>query len=205
MLNFIKEHFHFIAKIFVTQIGMTVFGLMLAMATMQNAALFLWTSVFSILFYIGLLYSYGWEVGIKDQIKVAAGRLEPKKSLFVWIDLAANVPNLLLGVLACVGWLFMGEPIAAADPVSMQEITVYAHEWAANLFGVCNAIARFLQAMYLGVIQTIAPNNPLMLLVIVLPAIAASGLGYYLGVSGRTLRGVFGIKTAYDVDKKKEQ
>ena len=207
MLNFIKENSQAISKIIITQVGMTVFGLVLAMATTQNDALFLGTSIFSVLFYLFLLYSYGWEIGIKDEIRVAAGRLERRNEKFYLIGLAANAGNFLMAVLAMLGFLLMGAYVTV-DPLTMEETMAYAQPWAANLFGVCNALARFLQAMYLGIIQTIAlsvpflaEGNPLLLLFIPIPAILVLGFSYQLGVNGRTLRGLLGIRTAYDVDR----
>lgn len=207
MLNFFKEHSSFISKIVITQVGMTIFGLVLAMATAQNDPLFLGTSIFSVLFYLTLLYSYGWETGIKDQIKVAAGRMECRPEKFYKIGLAANAGNFLMAVLALIGFLFMGA-YNTVDPMTLNEIIAYNHPWAANLYGICNALARFLQAMYLGIVQTVAvavpfltDGNPLLLLFIPLPAVGVLGFSYQLGVNGRTLRGLFGIKTAYDVNK----
>jgi len=209
MLNFIKEHSGFISKIVITQVGMTIFGLVLAMATTQNDTLFLGTSIFSVLFYLTLLYSHGWETGIKDQIRVAAGRMECRPEKFYKIGLAANAGNFLLAALAMIGFLFMGA-YSTVDPLTLEEVTAFAQPWAANLYGICNALARFLQAMYLGIVQTIAQSvpfladgNPLLLLFIPLPAIGVLGFSYQLGVNGRTLRGLFGIKTAYDVDRSK--
>ena len=43
--------------------------------------------------------------------------------------------------------------------------------------------------MYNGIIQLYSPYNPLIFLVVVIPALAACTLGYYLGIKDRRLLG----------------
>jgi hypothetical protein len=170
----------------VNQLGMTIFGLVLAIATSQNETLMLLTSIFSICFYMFLLYSMSWENGVSDKIRVDTGRVQAKPYKFFAISFAANILNLILGVLAVIGYILIDK--SAEKWVSP--------EWAVNLYSVCNAIARFIQAMYLGIVQYFTPNNPVSLVLIVFPAIAVCGFGYILGLRGYSIRNIFGIKTA---------
>lgn len=186
MFLFLKTNSYMITKMMVNQLGMTIFGLVLAMATSQNEMLLLMTSIFSILFYMFLLYTMSWETGISDKIRVDAGRMAPKPNKFFLLSFIANILNLLLGILAVFGYILIDK---SAD--------IWLHpEWAVNLYSVCNAIARFIQAMYLGIVQYFTPNNPISLVLIVFPAIAVCGFGYILGLRGYSLRNIFGIKSA---------
>lgn len=177
-----------ITKMIVNQLGMMIFGLVLEMATWQNDTLLLATSIFAIVFYLVLLYTMSWESGVSDRVKVRAGRLEYKPWKFVLVSFSANILNLALGVIATVGWLCNG----------LSTEVIAGREWAFNLYGVCNNIARFIEAMYAGLLYYITPNNPVPLILIVLPSLAVCGFGYYLALNGKTLRGLFGVKTAYD-------
>ena len=56
MIGFLKENSYSMVKMFVNQIAMTVFGTMLALATAGNPTLLLCSSIFSILFYLFLVY-----------------------------------------------------------------------------------------------------------------------------------------------------
>ena len=76
MLHFIKDNRSVIVKMIVNQIGMIFFGLMLSMATNQNNSLFLAASIFSVLFYMFLEYTVGWDLGAHDKIKLDGGRIE---------------------------------------------------------------------------------------------------------------------------------
>ena len=113
MLHFIKDNRSVIVKMIVNQIGMIFFGLMLSMATNQNNRLFLAASIFSVLFYMFLEYTVGWDLGAHDKIKLDGGRIEyqPYKGLLV--SLCANILNILSGLLTVIGYFC----IAAADRI----------------------------------------------------------------------------------------
>jgi len=176
-INFFKEHSYTIVKMIINQIGMTVFGLMLAMATASNETLLLITSLFSVGFYMCLLYMQSWDCGAKDKIRVDGGRLKyfPYKGIF--ISLCANIVNIILALLAVIGYLFTTD-MANGIP-----------EWSANLYGVCSTIAKFIQAMYLGITRLLLPDTPFVLLLIIVPALFASGLGYFMGLKEKRLFG----------------
>ncbi len=185
MFQFLKTNSYMITKMMVNQLGMTVFGLVLAMATSQNEKLLLITSIFSILFYMFLLYTMSWETGTTDKIRIDAGRMKEQPQKFFLLSFIANILNLLLGILAVSGYMLIDKS---------EEIWLHP-EWAVNLYSVCNAAARFIQAMYLGLVQYFSPNNPVSLILIVFPAVIVCGFGYIFGLRGYSLHGIFGIKT----------
>ncbi len=186
MLEIIKKNSSFIIKMIVNQIALTVFGLVLSVATYQNTPLHVFTGIFAIGFYLVLLYTMSWEAGIADKVRVDAKRIPYQPYKFAIISLAANSLNILLALLAIIGWIF-------------NDFSYYvSNEWAYNLYMCCNAIGRFIHGMYASSIALISPSNPLLLLPIIIPSIMACTYGYFLGVNGKTIRHFFGIKTAYD-------
>ena len=62
MSNFFRENSYSMVRLFLNQIALTVFGTMLALATAKNDTLLIVTSIFSVLFYLYLVYSFGWEI-----------------------------------------------------------------------------------------------------------------------------------------------
>lgn len=180
MWNFIKQNSYLMFKMMVNQIGMTMFGLMLSMATINNDILMLLTSILSIGMYLFLLYTMNWEYGAKDKIRVDSNREKDMPLKGLWMSLGANIINLLLGIGVLIGGLNLTS-IAACEP-----------SWAYNIYYTCKLIGVFLQGMYSGILSLYAPYNVFAYLLIILPALAASTLGYYLG--SRNIRILFFIK-----------
>lgn len=187
MGDIIKRNTSSLRKMIVYQVAMTIFGLVLEMATYQYDKMLLATSIFSIGFYLVLLYTMSWEAGLADKVRIESGRIDYKPQSFFIVSALANALNLLLGILAFAGYVING---CVNDAVNVM--------WAAEMYSVCNMIARFIQGMYTGVLYYFTPNNPVMLIFIVFPAIITCGFGYILGTKGRTIRGLFGLPTAYD-------
>ena len=76
MKQFFSMHSYNMVKMFLNQFAIAIFGLVLALAAGQaeNAVLRNVTSLFSILFYLFLLYVMTWELGFKDKVSVETGR-----------------------------------------------------------------------------------------------------------------------------------
>lgn len=121
-------------KLFLNQIGMTVFGTMLALALSRNASMLLASGVFSIVFFLALNYSALWEIGAKDKIRIDGGRLKPMPGKGAVIAAGANLPNVLLTLLMGLGVLI---GTRASESMSI----------------ICNAVLRLLNGMYLGVLK----------------------------------------------------
>ncbi len=121
MLKFLKENGYGIFKMFLIQIGMTVFGLMLAMATASSKSLLLAASVFAILFYLYLLYSMVWEAGAKDKIRVEHRNVNPQPWKGFAMSLIANIPNILLAVLIVIS--FMNIPKLASGEITPTQLS----------------------------------------------------------------------------------
>ena len=145
-MKFFKENSYDIVKLFINQVGITIFSFMLytAVAMIENDSLFLkinaFVSVFAIIFYFSLLYTAAWDIGAKDKIRVDSGKAVSTPTKGLKMALLANVPNFLLASFAVI---FMG-------------IYMYfGGEWFYSAFFVLNMLIRFILAMFLGVIQGI--------------------------------------------------
>jgi hypothetical protein len=187
MSNFFKENSYNMVKLFLNQIALTVFGTMLALSTVKNPTLLLVTSIFSVLFYLYLVYSCGWEIGAKDKIRIDGGRIAPAPAKGFLIALIANVPNLLLAILMGIGAIIS---------------TSTGAKWAGDMSVVCNAIARLIEGMYLGIIKILedrvfADAHIIdvwwWFIVITFPAIITGGISYLLGSKNFRILSLFGI------------
>jgi len=186
-MSYFKKNFHDILKLYINQIGITIFALMLytACGITDDDILFsqLRTviSIFSILFYFVLLYFVTWEEGAKDKIRVDGGRLEPCPCRGLFNGLLANIPNFLLGIITLV----------FAIPCLM------GAEWSRAAFSILYLMTSWHASMYMGIIQTsvygfsvpdtVTPDYGkyliMSILFIVIPVASAliTHLGYFLG------------------------
>ena len=143
-MKFFKENSYDIVKLFINQIGITIFSFMLytAVAMIEDKDLFLkinvFVSVFAILFYFSLLYTAAWDVGAKDKIRIDSGKALSTPTKGLKMSLLANIPNFILAVFAIA---FMGIYMLGGN------------EWFYSAFFVLNMLIRFISAMFLGLIQ----------------------------------------------------
>ncbi len=183
-MEFLKENSYNMVKMFVDQIAMTVFGTIVTIATSGNDDLLLIASLFSIVFYLVVLYTVGWDIGARDKIKIDGGRMREFPAKGFLIALGANSINILLALLIGLGILINTE-------------------WAGNISVVCNAIARLIQGMYLGAIKlledalfadAVIQDVWWWFLITPIPAILTGGLSYYMGSHNKRISEMLGIK-----------
>lgn len=186
MGNFFKENSYSMVKLFLNQIGITVFGTMLCMATQNNTALLIGSSILSIGMFLFLNYTTIWEIGGKDKIRIDGGRLKPSATKGMFIAICANIPNYILAVLIGIG--------AIIDTEGGQSMAV-----------ICNFIARLLNGMYLGIFSiaehAIYGDTPLLIntwwwfIIITLPSVVTGIIAYNLGSKGIRISAKLGIGT----------
>lgn len=199
MWRFLKDNSNTIVKMIVNQIGMLMFGIVLSLATSQNDVLMLCASIFSVCFYMVLLYTMSWDCGSNEKIKIDSHRLSymPLKGLFM--SLYANTLNILLGIAAIVGYYgASGYTIPDASKVRIPEWGASllgsvrypsSPDWAAQLFSTAKQIALFIESMYDGIIASFFAFSPFIYLLIVIPSLVVCTLGYYLGVKDKRIFG----------------
>lgn len=144
-MSFIKRNFHDILRLYINQIGITIFALMLytACGVVDNdvllAKLRTVISIFSMLFLFVLLYFVAWEYGARDRIKVDGGKMDRNGAKGILMSLIANIPNFILSVPTVIfGFLYVG-----------------GNEAFGNFFGLFQALTMAHASMYMGIIQTI--------------------------------------------------
>lgn len=151
-MKLFKENSYDIVRLYINQLGIMIFSMLLytAVGSFDNAslssALSVFVSVFSIIFYLVLIYYAVWEIGAKDKIRIDGGRAERFKNKGIYMGLIANIPNFVLGLLTTLFLIIY---------MSTQNDGVYAG------FLIFNTIARFHASMYLGFITAIVPGATL--------------------------------------------
>ena len=179
-------------KMFLDQIAMTVFSTMLSstFSSMKKEGLVLASSIFSILFYLMLLYTVGWDIGARDKIRIDGGRMKPMPMKGFLIALGANTLNILLALLIGIG-------------------VMIDTEWSNGMAVICNAIARLIEGMYLGVISILErtlfekPGVNISgvwwwFLIIVIPSLFTGWLSYFMGTRDLSVSRILGIKRRDD-------
>ena len=142
-MRFLKDNFQDISKLYINQIGVTIFSLFLytAIAMVDDESIFsllkIATSVLATLFYLVLSYFIIWEIGAKDKIRIDSGRLSPSPAKGLFISLFANIPNLLLALLAVIFAVLM----------------ILGNDWALSAFGTVLLILRFHSMMFMGIVM----------------------------------------------------
>ncbi len=175
MKYFLKDNSYSIFKMFVNQIGMTIFGITLSLATHQNDTLLLMTSVFGACFYMVLLYTMTWDIGYEEKIRIEGKRLKyvPLKGLYM--SLIANAVNFILAVMVLVGY-YASTSFVNGAPASP--------EWAMNVYGLGRAVAAIIEGMYGGIISVALDSSPWAYLIIILPSLLVCTVAYIAGVKG---------------------
>ncbi len=191
-MKFLKENSYDIVRLYINQIGITIFSLVLYAAvgfakdSDLKLELRIVLSVLSTLFYLALIYTAAWEYGAKDKIKIDSGKLKRTPAKGTLLSLAANLPNFIFAGIAII---FMLVYMSGGS------------EGFFTAFGVFNLIIRFCSAMYLGIVQgvfsSMTDGNLLWLLesvgffVLPLLAVAVTQLGYSFGVRNFRMLSVF--------------
>ncbi len=178
MIDFIKENSSNAIKLFVNQIAMTIFGLLLSAASFQDTRIKIAAGLLSMLFYFYLLYTAAWDIGARDKVKIDGGRMRyaPQKGLY--ISLIANSLNIILAVFSVV-FYFVG--------------TV----WANTIVAVTFPWLKLLNGMYIALISFTTGNNTLHIFLTaatVIPTVTVSALGYLAGVKNHRIFGKFTAK-----------
>ncbi len=203
MFKFYKDNMRLVHKFWLNQFAMSLFGFMVIITMSsfdaENSNMFeLMATVVAALFFVSLLYDNAWDAGARDRNKITNGRMAFQPLYGVKVALVSYFPTaafLLFGLLTGVLKLF---DISFLDSVGY----------------VCNTIVMFIaHGMFLGfsglfadafVNTSIYPFvHPLFLFALMLPAVTAYGMGYYLGAKDLQIKTVFGAAPSNDAPKKK--
>lgn len=180
MKGFLKNHSYDIVTMLLNQIAISMFGFSLVLAAMKidNDALRNVTSIFSILFYLILLYIKAWDIGFQDKISVEQGKKANNPLRGAWISLCANAINYVLAVFVMLRALLPN--VSAIQSIG----------------DVCQALCVFGQGMFTGVLVNQVGGAPLnsywfVYFLTPIPAILVCGLAYYFGLHDVKYTGFF--------------
>jgi hypothetical protein len=185
---FWRENSGTVVKIFIHQIGLTVFGFLLnsAASASKSTAVTVALGVFSALFYLALLYIMSWDNGAKDKIRIDSGRIKLDRFKGARTAILASVPNLILALLALIGFLCINKSVLSPEGAYVTP------KWAMLLYSVAQLLGIFLNSMYTGIAEPInLASKPFYLFIVCIPAIIVCGLGYFLGTKEK-----FGVFTS---------
>ena len=180
MKNFFKNHSYDMVTMQLNQVAIALFGFCLVLATMKSDkdALRNFTSIFSILFYLVLLYIKAWDIGFADKVSVEHGKKANNPFRGALISLCANAINFILAIFIMLRALLPN--VSFLDAIG----------------GIAQAIAVFIQGMYTGVLVNQVGGAPLnaywfSYFIIPLPAILVCGMAYYFGLHDVKYTGFF--------------
>ena len=149
-MKIFKENSYDIVRLYINQLGIMIFSMLLytAVGSFENdrifSALRIFVSLFSVCFYLVLIYYVMWEIGAKDKIKIDGGRAVPCKSKGAIMGLFANIPNFALGLVTVIFLL-------AAFSTGNQTLS--------SVFLTLNLFMRFHASMYMGIITECVPSG----------------------------------------------
>lgn len=181
-MKFLKENSYDVVKLFVNQIGSTIFCLALylcagmASGELVRRLMYIF-SIFATLFYCALLYTASWDMGARDKVRIDSGKYKKMSAKGVVLSLLANIPNLVLAILASV-FSLVG---LISGTQSLQGVV-------ASLI----VIMRFILSPFHGIVQLVVASVPSgavyamwesasFLVLLVIPVIATQ-LGYSFGM-----------------------
>lgn len=143
-MGFFKKNSRLVSQLFINQIGMTIFGAVLTvavnMAVKGKSVFLLAVSLFSVIFYLSLIYNVMWEAGARDIIRTESGRMEKTPFYALRVSLLASVPNFFLAFLTLVGFV-----LGYAFHLPFGQL----------LYGIMRIVTPLFEAMYAGLFGAI--------------------------------------------------
>ena len=138
-MSFFKNNSYEIVRLFVIRVGIMIFSMIVMMAavsavggTLATAAV----SVFSVVFYLFIIYSTMWHVGYKRGERQISGRGDGDKWYGAKVALFASLPNIFLCFLMAIGLLQF----------------VFTDSFLGAFYAIARLLEGLLNAMYIGLI-----------------------------------------------------
>jgi len=148
---------------------MMVFSLIVFIAGRRiGNTVYIIAGIFTIIFYLFLVYSLFIEKGAEDKVKIDGGRMDKKPAYGFLVFLTANSVNLLLSLVAFITYFF-----TIPDTVTTMN----------NVYGVFKLIVHYYNAVYI-VVTAALPTFPAIYMLTVIPGLAVAGVSYILGING---------------------
>ena len=200
MKDFFEINSRSIVKLYVNQIAMSVFGIMVIMGLGRNDLLVFLTSLLSVVIYLVIIYSMMWEAGAKAAAKTLRAEdagVQKIKTPFM-IILFGSLLNILFYIIYTIMQII----------ISVNNIT----EGSAAFFGnLVYIIMRLINSIYMGFESllfynpnaiTLEENTVLIMqtpayyfFLTLIPLFAIGIIAYYLGASEINILRKLGFKT----------
>ena len=161
-------------KLFVTQCVISLFGNVLAFASVNSKsnALMIASGVLSILFYLFLVYMSAWETGSQDKPAIDGGRQKFSFATGLYIGIGANIPNYILAI------IYLG----------LLPFATKVEGVVSTICGLAQIVLMFVNGMYTGIMSEgvfaegfALHNYWFMFFLITVPAIVTTMLAYAAG------------------------
>ena len=194
-MKFFKENSYDIVRLFINQIGITIFSFFLYTAVGNffsdpetrspiELLILIAISALATLFYFALIYTVCWDYGAKDKIRIEGKRMTLDKFKALKMALIANLINFILAILSAV---FRG--------VYM----LNGNEGLGLTSSTLHVILQFIASMYHGILQGIChpfiENDNLYYLgqeigyaIIPLLMVLVAHIGYSFGLKDKKLQ-----------------
>ena len=174
MKSFFKQYSYNVIKDLLNQFAISIFGALLAMAASaaESNTLSIVLSIFSIVFYLFLVYTTTWEIGAKDRISVDVKKKPYRPHNGLLISAVANIPKFIIVLMFIIAtYLISNETVAT------------------NMEVVLRLSYMLLGGMYTGLMMSvkITAAGATMIsawwayLVFIIPALLISWVAYYAG------------------------
>ena len=199
-MKFLKDNSYDIVKLYINQLGITIFALVLYTAgdmfgdDALKLKLKIILSIFSTLFYFALIYTAAWDFGAKDRIKIDSAKLSHFEAKGAVMSFISNIPNFIFALVCVILAASLSDPAANGG------------------FFLFNLLLRFVMAMFIGIVQGISTALPagfdswlcesIALLVAPLLSVGVTQLGYSLGLRNFRFSALFSGKNTYEGLKK---
>ncbi len=191
--DFFERYFYNSVKMFVRQIAISIFGLMIAIAT--SGTLSIITSAFAALFYLFLIYETAFSTGSRDSTTLT---IKPKLATGFYMSVIANTLNIICALVIVVATLIAP---------SGEGFAIISSSTAATIFSVAE---NMMNGMYTGLLTLKiggAALNTVWLsyVVIILPALIVSTVGYIFGIKDIRATSILIPMTPEEEERRREK
>jgi hypothetical protein len=180
MKDFFERYSYESVHLFLNQVAIGLFGLVLALASgmAKNDGLRIGTSIFAVVFFLFLQFAAAWRVGAGDRVSVDLGKRKRDLTVPVKMWLLANSLNLLLALFIALGIWF-------------SDIGFFS-----SLGGFSVLIKNVIEGMYTGILAISVGGQPLNSywfahFLTTLPSLAAIFASYVCGLNNVNFGGLF--------------
>ena len=104
-MRIIRNNFYTVVKLWINQFGVMFLGFLVLLPSAGSKVpdwVMPAVSLFTVLFYLVLIFWVTLEVGLQDNVRLECGRIRKQWYKGTVLALAANLPSLLASVIACI-------------------------------------------------------------------------------------------------------